>query len=747
MNDHSEYQGMVPFQAIFPDSGEGDRILALPAKVGKARAGEYFFAETYCIEKGCDCRRTTILVFDGKGKQSAAIDFGFDPDQPLAGPYLNELEKQSAAAEDLLRIFVKAINKEADWLPGMYERYRQVRRRVDGRAYRGKPFPEPGKVRREITRPEPLAESVLDAFMEILEKPVPLSPGRRKGRQKRQLDLLDLLVRPEPLALPEFIERYRRLERGEDFTPYREIQEQLLHYLLDHDMAGDELATLVVRCFEGAEKDEARFEAVLRLLGDALEILRTELERQRPGSEQRMVRLQEALARRVFIENGEGDLCAAVTQALLQARVEILPQLHEAGRQRIMAVEQDDFLRHRLGRIQPEEAIIELCRSLDELETDSPYELLEILLQMTAVGDADIQVNLSGAMLRSGSAAIRDTVPLMLFHPLAEVREGMGQMLAAAEGSLFSPATLRRLIVARNWFPEALRNRIDQTVAKARKARVECAPLGQPREMTVHASAIDGAGAQTFQVVLPDGKGFVSGSILLKEGNGVADAFVISLENKRDLREFLAAIAREAGCLESTPEYLDLRICQALAEGARLGKVPSPWLLAIAERLGRDQWRAIPRESRQELAALREILAQKDPGALSARARQEALEASEAWPEREPFAFSWFEDNAEVDRQIAAAGIGKKAPPVARAVKRLLDQVLEKRRDIWLDRLVLTTLWLKSAKKPPVPWPRMFQVAAALADAKIPLKDIPLMVAIAQSSFGAHLARRERGIG
>ena len=71
----------------------------------------------------------------------------------MAGPFLNTLHKQTAAAEDLLEIFVDLVNDHPEWVKGMYQRYRKVRKQVDGRAYRGKPFPKPEKVVRMATPP------------------------------------------------------------------------------------------------------------------------------------------------------------------------------------------------------------------------------------------------------------------------------------------------------------------------------------------------------------------------------------------------------------------------------------------------------------------------------------------------------------------------------------------------------------------------------------------------------------------
>ncbi|MDT8334368.1 MAG: hypothetical protein RQ753_01595 [Desulfurivibrionaceae bacterium] len=743
MADFRDFQGMIPYHILFPKSNAGGIGLVLPDKVGKAKAGEYEFIETYCVEKNCDCRRTTLLVLNAKGKTMAVIDFGFDPDRPLAGPLLNDFAKQSAAAGNFLEIFVDAVNDNPAWLKAMYANYRKVRRKVDGHAYRGRPFPKPGKFRRQATSPEAAEEETAALFEEMGPASVAPPPTSPLGKALKTHQPGLFSETPAAPTLPDLLDRYRRIVGDQGIAMPHGLRNDLTRYVLGQPRAGDELAVQLVRLFALPEADEEPQDAALRLLGDVLEILRTRLDGQHPDARERMISWQEALARHVFNEGVDDLLCAAVTRTLLDARVEILPQVHEAGSRRLDARGAEELSRSRfLAEVGP----AEMFRTFEEMGIDSPFELLEALLEMMAVGDPEVQIALGTAMYSAASPLIRDTAALMLFHPQAQVRAGMAAALCTVEGGCFSPATLRRLIVARNWFPEEIRTCIDQAINNARRARVECASIQPGMTMTVYASVVDGAGAQSLQIIIPDGKGFVCCSILLKMRVGVADAFLIPLENKRALRDFLKIMTEEIAMLESTPEYLDLRLGQALAEGVGLGRVPNPWLVAIAERLGREPWRPTPFDPRRDLAALRTELEIAGAGFLTDLRVRAALKNSGAWPELEPFAGSWFEDGPEVARDVAAVTLNKKTAASPRIIARFLDGVLAERRETWLARLVLTTFWLKSAPRPPVHWSEMFHVAAALADDAMPLKQIPLMVAIAEMTFGAYLSREAERI-
>lgn len=707
---------MEPYQQIFPDAKEPNMTLELSRKVGRIPKGKYTFFECYCTDPGCDCRRATILVVNEKGKQKAAIGLGFDPDQPLAGPFLEDFEKHAPYADELLDLFVDAINENDDWLAAMYDQYRAVRRKVEGRAYRGKAFPKPGKVKRQAT-PSPDIEAELERMMRMLDGAVSAKPQE---------------------LMASFLDRYLLGQGKGAYLDPQPLHNELRNYLLSHDRAGDELAELLVAC----SGDDDRVEACLHLLSDALELLRVGLERRRQGSRQRMERLQGALARRVFLENGATDLCAAVTHILLQSRVELLPVLHEANQRRML---EDAESSDSCGSEQ--EVLAGLFRSIEEMGLASPFEGVEAMLQLFALADPGIQVRLCTEMLAAGNPLIREIAALMLFHPCAEVRLGVSGVLAQSDGRNLTPDLLRRLIVARNWFGAEIRSNVDRAIGNARRALVECAPLARPVSTQVYASVIDAAGAQSFQVIVPDGKGFSSCALLFKQGVGVADAFVIPLKGKRELKDFLGMTSGEASFLESTPEYLDQRLCHALAEGARLGNAPSFWLVCIAEMLGRDQWKGVEFSPRAELARLRGELSTGAPKLLSEREAAYALADSADWPFAEEFANAWFEDDLTLDRAVEGAKgrRGKRIDPSA-AVARILDDCLSERRELWLERLVVTALWLRSVKKPSLPWHRMFHVAEALADLSLPLKEIPLMLSVAELSLAAYFGRRGEGV-
>ncbi len=716
-----------PYSVIFPNTDDPVLVLALPRKQGKIPKNDYGFIEMYCTDKGCDCRRVTIFVLNKKMETKAVISMGFDPDEPYAGPFLDDIHEQSPYAHEILQLFVTMINEQPENLEMMHRHYREVRKKVEGKAYRGKAFPKPGTVVRTIKEPPPLEDSfneLLTAAATSGKKP---ESALRKGRPDKG----------KKKGLASFVKHFHSIQQGEKYADHSELLHELRRYLLDNNGFADEFALLLVEICTTSPDDV--MDAALRMLFDTLEILRVEQERKRSGSVERMEQLQTALAKHVFLDHGDADLCASVSHILLQSRVELLPVLHDANSRRLMMVAENA---DKAGM--PVESTLEgLFESIREMAGDSPFEAMEGLLQLLALSPADMQAPLFSEMLDAESPLIRDTSALMILHPSPDVRLAVSAHLADQAGNI-TPETLRRLIISRNWFPEEIRANIDRAIATARRSRIECAPLPRSLATKVYASPVDGAAAQSFQVIVPDGKGHMSCSVLLKRGEGVADAFVIPLDNKRELNQFMSMMNQEGAFIESSADYLDQRICHALAEGVSLGKAPNCQFMLVAEILGKDQWKAVPFDPQRELEALQMELETKTPELLAEKSRNKSLLSSSNWCSQHTFAHSWFEDDADVDHVIRTAlkkkGVKKHAGELD-AIDAIFNEILEKRRSVWIDRLTLCTLWLKSSHKSPIPWQQMFHVTQAIADNDLKLDQIPLMENVAGHSLGAYLAR------
>ncbi|MDA3904159.1 MAG: hypothetical protein PF441_12030 [Desulfuromusa sp.] len=724
-NTYSEL-GVAPYVDIFHNSKKGIEEITLPNKAGKAKAGTYQFIELYCVMINCDCRKVVLQVINEKQRPVALIDFPLNIDQFLNFPDLTEDVKQSAAAEDILGIFTEHVADSPDWYRGMCQRYRAVRKRIDGKPYNGKRFPSKKNLEFLFDDSEIEMDEIREMLDDFLAEEIESYDTQLTDSSQGSL----IAGENEIEAL---IETYRHHVPG-DLT-LSATMEKRLRAALRQDRSADDLAIQLVTLYRA--EDDQGIDATLLLLTQVMDILRTNLERRRPKAEEIMNLWQTALAHHVFCPEIDLELGAEVTGVLLNARVEILPQLHQASAHRMAEITSTD----EQFQGSSESMLEDLLEDFDKMGASSAFEFVDVLLQMMAIGDAEVQLELYRRMFYSNSTIARETAALMLFHPQLEMRAQVADFLAHAEGEFFTSIILRRLIISRNWFPEKMRKMLDQAITNARRARIDCAPLKSPVKVRAYASTVDGAEAQSLQIIIPQGRQYLGCSIMPKKGFGVADAFLLTLESKGHLQQFRDMLQSEIGGVEVSIEYIDQRLCQVLADGARVDKVPNHWLLAIAEQLGWDQWKAVSFDGLRELELLKSELENKRPATLSTKKRQQALLASSTWPERLLFADSWFEDDIEVDAILDHFFRQHKYSDRNEPIELLVDKILELRRAAWLERLILTTTWLKSAKKAPLPWEQMYHVASAVADDNLPLKQIPLMRTIAERSIGAFFGR------
>lgn len=718
---------MKPYQQIFPDAQLPTVTLELARKSGRLPKGRYGYLECYCIEPGCDCRRVTLLVFNEKMRPKAVICFGFDGEGPFAGPYLDCSSYQAPYASDLLDFFVHTLNARPDWLLRMYRQYREVRELVDREPYRGRDFPEPGDLLYRVM-PPPDLEAVLQESLKPGSHPNPhgvRTAGEGGGAPS--------VLGTEPGGMAHFVELYARAGAGAPLGIILALQDELHRQLLAHPAAVEELASLLPALYRQSPEADEQIAAALRVLRDTLDFYRVEVEGGRPGARQQMQRLQSALLRRVYLESADPDLRLALDDILAGSGAKLIPELLRASTGSRAA----DLGPGDLQEQQAEDFIPGITRHFAAIGLTSPFDGAGAILELFEVTDPNLHPGLTREMLVSEDPLLREIASLMLFHPDPGFALEVSRMLVSVAGSSITPDTLRRLIVSRNWFPEAIKRHVDCAIGNARKARVECAHLAAPRTETVYATCIDGSGGQMFHVLVPDGAGFAGCSLLLRQGEGVAHCSIARLESSRDVNTFLAAARSLRCCVESSGDYLDLRICQALADGAAQGKSPDHRLVDIAELLGRDHWRAVQLDAGQELVQLRSVAGGSSAPLPEHPGQRAALEESATWHRHRAMFGSWIEAGEPVAREIEAVRAGRKSIKTADAIEGLLAHVLEPRRAVWLERLVINTLWLQHAREVTIAWQWMYQVARAVADQSIPLKEIPLMVSIAKQTLAA----------
>lgn len=588
---------MKSYRDMFPEAAPPPITLEVEKKLGAIPKGSYRFLEHYCTEPGCDCRRVTLFVTNDKGRPVAVISFGFDHDDPLAGPFLDAACYQSPYAPQLLEFFAVLLNSSPDWLQTMHRQYRQVRVAVDGKRYRGRPFPTPGS-----STCQAMAAPELEA---VLERS--LSHGKAgcrafhpKAKQGRPPLLQDDDERsagvggkePGGEGMARFASLYARAGNGALSGIVLALQDELRRYVATVPAAGEELASLFAGLFRRYAAGEGKENPALRLLADTLDFYQVAVEGNQPAARQQMQRFQTALAKCLFPPGADPDLAAAAADLLFGSRARLVPELLRVIDNARVSPDFPSSPSPGLFVVGApgDDLCTALAKSLHEMGITSAFEGVREVMELLHGNEHDLRVPLAGALLTAEDPFLREIAALLVFEPDAGLALEVSRLLAAVEGGSISPVTLRRMIVTRNWFHGEIKDNIDLAIAGARRARVSCAHFATPPDADVYA-AIRRYGHR-FHVVVPDGAAFRVWTLELSHGKGVAGCAEVRVASVRELERLLVKYRKE-GAMVSSVEDLDLSVCRALADGRAHRCRPLLGLAELAELLGCDRWRPL----------------------------------------------------------------------------------------------------------------------------------------------------------
>lgn len=352
--------------------------------------------------------------------------------------------------------------------------------------------------------------------------------------------------------------------------------------------------------------------------------------------------------------------------------------------------------------------------------------------EITRFGQAfpeDPRAAMAQAALNAEHPAMREAGIGWLLDEGAMVRTAALESLAglAATGGV-SPVMLRRLISMRNWLPADECPRLDAAIQTCRRKEVPCAPLPQATILGVAASGIDGAGAQSFFVLVKEGRKHAVASLLVKFGVGIPDAWVRHSLSKREVDTFLMNVDQEIELFDASPTHLATVLSHFLAVGLEAGNAPPFGLLDFVETVGLSA----VNPARLSLDALIDsLLGAIPPTRRKPASVAKALKACALWTEDYEFTAPWFEDDEAVNRVLS----GRKRLSDARGMELLLAEVLPGRRQRWAEIIGWTAALLRQDKTGK-DWPDFALVAAELRGER-PLAEIPIMARIAWTSVEA----------
>lgn len=117
---------MYPYIEMFPEGINECRAVHTRGHA-ELPDDEYGFIELYCIDSECDCKRVMINVIATTTQEHlATINYGFDSEDELPGPFLDPLNKQSKHSDIFLSMFEQFI-KEPKYITRIKEHYKRVK--------------------------------------------------------------------------------------------------------------------------------------------------------------------------------------------------------------------------------------------------------------------------------------------------------------------------------------------------------------------------------------------------------------------------------------------------------------------------------------------------------------------------------------------------------------------------------------------------------------------------------------------
>jgi hypothetical protein len=222
----------------------------------------------------------------------------------------------------------------------------------------------------------------------------------------------------------------------------------------------------------------------------------------------------------------------------------------------------------------PQDIPRELRELVDTIgrSAEDPFLVVEGLAESGALMPPELRAYLTHELGLSPHAVLREAVSLLLLDPeLAERQAAVAVLEQIAGPETISPEMLRRILLVRNWVPEAEREAIDRLARKARVKGVTCAQWRPAPALAIHCSMVDGSGAQSLILTTPTGNSGLFIGLLLKQGFGVRDAWCDLSLSRREITRSLKEVQREMAGFAIGRDHLDAVVQHHIARGAALG--------------------------------------------------------------------------------------------------------------------------------------------------------------------------------
>jgi hypothetical protein len=327
----------------------------------------------------------------------------------------------------------------------------------------------------------------------------------------------------------------------------------------------------------------------------------------------------------------------------------------------------------------------------------------------------------------------QDIALLTLLHPKQEVRDVVVATHEQIIDSVtFSPISLSRLQVIKNWYPASYHEQFNRWIKQQRKKGVVFSSDVRAPKIRIKASEVDGSGAQGIFIHIKNNRKNRLAGLLLKYEIGIKDAWITPMISSRDItRYYNEAFGDSVMLREVDSSYLLMMTNHFLALTIEQGGVPDLHFLEIQEELGLH-W--LP--CKLDIPYLMEHLSvQISP--FTQESIELSFKRSKLWPKSKRFTESWYMESTQIDKlvnQCCNFTDGVKVCDFSAAIKLVFADEMELHRDRWLFHFLWVALWIKvHARKNEKTWQDGFFIAHAIYTGT-PLNAIPIMHEIVYQS-------------
>lgn len=120
--------GMVMFGVMFRELANKETRTLTVIDRPPIPPGTYGLIELYCVDEGCDCRRVMLNIHSQRTMEHlATINFAFDTDDDMRGPFLDRLNAQSELSHALLDMVREVLEHDADYVKRLERHYHMVK--------------------------------------------------------------------------------------------------------------------------------------------------------------------------------------------------------------------------------------------------------------------------------------------------------------------------------------------------------------------------------------------------------------------------------------------------------------------------------------------------------------------------------------------------------------------------------------------------------------------------------------------